>query len=69
MRIVFDTELKRPGCVLLQAAMGGTIGVSEFQLMFPSETWLLAPTKNMGVFKVTEDQLEVLAEMAKEAVR
>jgi hypothetical protein len=59
-RIVYDVKLKRPGCVLLQAAMGGT--VLDFVQKFPNE-WLLAPTPDMKIYEVTDDQLNVLSAM------
>jgi len=48
--------------VLLQAAMGAD---SDLAHRFPSESWLVAPTPDMTVREVTEDQLEILIEMAR----
>lgn len=36
-RVAFDLELCRPGCAIIQAAMGGSDGIAN---VFPSETWL-----------------------------
>ncbi len=47
MMIVYDCTQKQPGCVLLQATMGGT--VPDFDMLFPSETWLLAPTPDLNL--------------------
>lgn len=59
-RIVFDIELFQPGCILLQADMGGT--VSNFSELFPSNSWLVYPTPNMVVYEVTDEQLERIAQ-------
>lgn len=58
--IVFDPVLKRPGCVLLQAVMGGTI--PEFMELFDSYNWLTSPTPDMKCYPVTEEQLQILSE-------
>ena len=65
MFIAFDTELKRPGCVLIQAAMGGTI--SDFLERFPSDTWIINMTDDMKLFPVTEDQLDYLQTLSMES--
>lgn len=65
-RIVFDTELRRPACVLIQAAMGGDTGIAN---RFPSETWLIYPTPAMAVFPVTDEQIPKLIAMAVAAVK
>ncbi len=64
MTIVFDTVLLRPGCVLLQAALGGTTPSSKFFALFPSETWLVSITPNMRCYRVTEPQLLRLQALA-----
>lgn len=58
MTIVYDAALKRPGCVLLQAAMGGD--VPNFTKLFAAETWLTAPTPGMRAYPVTAEQLSQL---------
>lgn len=63
MKIAYDTELKRPGCVLIQAAMGGDPKVAH---EFPTSSWLTAPTKDMKVYPVNEKQLAYLVQLAKE---
>jgi hypothetical protein len=35
MKIVFSPSKRRPGCVLLQAAMGGDVPSDQFQMLFP----------------------------------
>ena len=61
-RIVYDPVLKRPACVLLQAAYGCDSSLSH---QFDTEDWLLAPTENMGVMEVTEEQLALLPEITR----
>lgn len=68
MRIAFDTKLRRPGCVLVQAALGASVPGTLFQLHFPHETWLTSPTDDMRVYPVTEEQLGKLSVMAAAAV-
>lgn len=62
MKIAYDAVLKKPGCVLIQAVMGGDI--PDFAALFPSESWLLAPTPDMKLYTVTEKQLTYLSAMA-----
>jgi hypothetical protein len=63
MKIAFDIELMRPGCVLLQASYGCLC--HELELYFPTETWLTAPTAGLAVYDVTEPQLQKLSEFVK----
>lgn len=60
--IVYDTQLFRPACVLLQAALGGTPSVAH---LFPSETWLVHPTPDMTLYEATDEQLENLVQVTK----
>lgn len=62
MRLAFDTKLKRPGCVLIQAAMDGDCQI--LKVCFPTETWLLAYTTDMKVYNIKPDELPLLIEMA-----
>lgn len=58
--IVFDAKLMRPACVLLQAAMGGSIEAAH---RFPSELWLTAPTPDMKRYRVeSKEQLDQLVQ-------
>lgn len=52
--LVFDRELMKPGCALLQAALGGTLGISN---LFPSETSLTFPTPELKLYLLTKEQL------------
>lgn len=63
MRVAFDTELMRPGCVIVAAMMGAdTEPCSHFEV----DTWLLAPTPGMRVFETTPEQLAKLVVMVNE---
>jgi hypothetical protein len=53
--LVFDLTLCRPACVLLQAALGGSPGIS---LMFPAETWLVGMTPNLKAYAISEPDLK-----------
>ena len=61
INIAYDCDLRRPGCVILQAALGGS---TEAAKRFPSETWLVAPTKGLKLYPVTSEQLDKLVEMS-----
>lgn len=58
--IAYDPVLKRPGCVLIAAALGADTAICD---RFDVRSWLLSPTDNMGVFEVTEAQLDRLVEI------
>jgi len=62
MKIVFSPKEMKPGCVLLQAALGGTVPNPRFGMLFPVETWLLAPVPDMAAYSVTEEQLLILSQ-------
>lgn len=64
-RIAFDVTRRRPGCVNIQAALGGT--VPGFAALFPSETWL-TDVAGMRLYPVTAAQLPALVAMAERAV-
>lgn len=57
MKIAFDIEQMRPGCVLLQAALGCNSFLAH---KFPTESWLLFPTPGLKVYEITEEQLPML---------
>lgn len=61
-KIAYDVILHRPGCVLLQAVLGDR----EVAHLFPTETWLLAPTKDLKVYEVTKVQLQQLVTLTKQ---
>jgi hypothetical protein len=53
IRILYDTTLKRPGCVILQAAAGcSSDGLKRY---FHAEDWLLAPTPDMRIMHGTKE--------------
>lgn len=62
-KIAYDTVLKRPGCVLIQAALGGD---SRLASEFETKYWLLAPTDNMAVFEVTPEQMKKLIKITEQ---
>lgn len=63
MKIAYDAVLKRPGCVLLQAAFGCCPTLTHH---FETATWLLAPTPDLKVYEVTEAQLAKLVTITEE---
>lgn len=62
MKIAYDIKLMRPGCAIIQSALGGS---PEIKNLFPVETWLEAPTEDMKVYEVSEKQLEELIRRSK----
>lgn len=60
MKVAFDTELMRPGCVLVAAGLGAD---TEPCAHFETDTWLLHPTPGMRVFETTPEQLAQLVRM------
>jgi hypothetical protein len=58
--IAYDCKLKRPGCVLIQAAMA-TIPSGLIHQYFDADSWLVAPTPDMHVYPITLEQLPALA--------
>ena len=63
MKIVYDTKLMRPGCVLLQATHGCDPALAH---RFDTKHWLLAPTENLSVYPITDVQLDQLVDMTNE---
>jgi hypothetical protein len=63
--IAYDCTLKRPGCILLQAAMGATVPRERFFELFPVETWLLASTDDMKCYRTTDAQLVTVSKLTK----
>lgn len=60
MKIVYDTDLMRPGCPILQAVLGGDPGVAH---RFRPET---EPTAGLKAYLVNESQLSELVRKSKE---
>lgn len=56
-RVLYDMKLRRPACVLLQAMAGGTLDGWNLQLL---GDWLVAPTPDMKIYTLTDEQLESL---------
>lgn len=59
MKIAFDVDEMKPACPILQAAMGGTVSVGEFD----SKHWLTSMTPGLKLYPVTAEQLEKLIAM------
>ncbi len=59
--LVYDVELRRPGCVLLQAALGGTVPPARFSELFDASNWILGPTPGLRLYRVTDAELVVVA--------
>ncbi len=57
--LAYDFTLGKPGCALIQAAMGSDYN-QDFLLDFPSDTWLTEPTPNMRLYELNEDQYTYL---------
>ena len=56
-RIAFDFKLMRPGCALLQAALGGfTRSGRNPASDFPTNSWLLAPTEDLKLYDVATEE-------------
>jgi hypothetical protein len=51
--LAYDCTLKKVGCVLLQAAMGGS---SDAANRFDVSTWLVAPTTDLRVYSLPEEK-------------
>jgi hypothetical protein len=68
--IAFDTERRRPGCILIQALMGASVGLdpaarNRFLLEFDSGTWLLDMTPGMRLYQIDAEQIPELARIAR----
>lgn len=57
LNLVFDMDLGRPACALLQGVMGGSQGVTS---RLPAETWLTSPTPGMKLYRITRAELRKL---------
>lgn len=57
--LLFDTRLRRPGCVILQS-MAGCGGNNQFMQMH-FDNWLTSPTPDMKRISATRQQWEKLA--------
>ncbi len=65
-RIAYDPELRRPGCVLIQAMLGGC-STEDLMTHFDDCDWILGPTPGMDVYRVTDEQLAKLGEITRKA--
>lgn len=63
--IAYSVELKRPGCVLLQAALGCAPAVAY---PFPTETWIVGEgAETLRVYPLAPGQLERLVQITIDA--
>lgn len=58
--IVYDIKLRRPACILLQAAFRATVTTQDISGM---GDWLTYPTPDMSKYEVTEKDIKMLQEM------
>lgn len=61
--VAFDLKLRRPGCAIVQAALGGFIPAAD---RFHVESWLLYPTPDMKLYDVPLDEFERLVAFVNE---
>lgn len=59
--LVFDTKLRRPACVLLQALYGCGHNNGFLQMTFDAQDWLTSPTEDMVRISGSREQWEQLA--------
>lgn len=57
--VLFDMKLKKIGCVLLQAAVGGDTWLPS---MIDNQHWLLSPTPDLRLYSMTREQKIKLVE-------
>jgi hypothetical protein len=62
--IAYNIKKRTVGCVLIQAALGGTVPPDLFNQLFPSERWDTS-MEGMQLYPATDEQLEKLASRAK----
>lgn len=58
-KLVIDVEQRRPGCVLIQAALGGDNHLVSS--LFDATSWLVAPTPGMRLVSGTMEQWKAFA--------
>lgn len=63
--LVFDCELMRPGCALLQATYNATPGIAS---LFRSETWITFPTSGLKPYSLSKEQLAKLVDLVEKGV-
>lgn len=59
--IAFDMELRRPGCPIVQAALGGD--TSAVSLLFDPSTWLLRATPQMKLYRISRERILRVADL------
>lgn len=59
--LVVDTQLRRPGCVLLQAAFGCGENNRFMATLFDAADWVISPSEHLAVVRGTSEQWRKLA--------
>lgn len=62
-RIVYDLDLMRPGCVIIQAGRGCDPAMAH---AFDTEDWLVRPTPGMRIYPITPEQLPILVQKTRQ---
>lgn len=62
MKVLFDVQEMKVGCVLLQAVYGGDRNIC---VDLDTQYWFLHPTPNMKLYEVTPEQRKMLIEKVK----
>lgn len=55
--LAYDVTLKKVGCVLLQAAMGGDSALASD---IDTEAWLFTPTPGLRLYRLSDDEATAL---------
>lgn len=63
MKVLYDTKLMRPGCVLMAAVFSANTHAPQ---KFDTRDWLLSPTPDMKVYETTPEQLTQLVKMTEQ---
>lgn len=61
--MVYDAELRRPACVLLQAVYGCGSANGFFQHNFQPGSWLVSPTKGMKRYAATREEWQRIGKL------
>ncbi len=58
--IAYDIKLKKPGCILLQAALSDIPRDVFYEYFGNTDCWLVFPTPDMAVLPIKRSQLPLL---------
>ena len=62
VKLLYDSQLLRPGCVLLAAVYGADRSIVS---KFDSQDWLVAPTPNLRLYSVPLSEIPNIVAMTK----